>query len=841
MPIQALPQSTIRTIGAAQVLTSPVALVKELLDNALDAGASSVSIELSANALDVVQVRDNGRGIGPDDRLLVAKPSCTSKIRDIDDLAVIGGSSLGFRGEGLNSAVEISAGLTITTRVQGESVATALCFDKDGSIRSQDHVSHPFGTTVRVTGFLSVHAVRRKAMVKNAAKNTVAIKQLLQHYAFARPKTRLSLKILKVANSKDNWTYATKLGASLAEDAMRVVAKTCVVQCSTHDVTEGGYVISGLLPSRDADPTAITGIGQFVSIDRRPMSTSRGIGSRIVKVYKESLRASSHRLENARTPFVYISLTCPPGSYDANVEPAKDDVLFDNESEPLEIVRRMLAQHYEKRAALQEVDVNSPRGQQASDKQTVAQHVISSPADGDLIHDNADDLFVGLDDTTSSLPAGVQEAVTIEPIEDIRDVTVLNPWTLAKINSYGRMTDARTGSSPSSITNRFDTPLADQTMRPLAAVSSPSASTERRQLTRGNAGLQMSTPMLSRLDTETHGDDSECDVISSSARASQSIRETVTLSGDGDIAEICHPDRYSRPAAFAVPVRSSSGTEPSVPRPIASYFEPARQELLKSSPSASSAAASPGVMAEAAQGHRRSGRPQKFVNKPFKPQMPGGPGRRTSGGAGGRPHAREVWETCDVIPSHLGAKETGQEMTPSSSPTHHRQERVNDGIAAYMQPVGRTNHSSGHTSTSRQHEAEQTQHVPAARQRGPLKTSVLPKLSLERTPRQMMVQNLCLDLRNITLGEEHCQRETQAIWGTRLDAGMKSRAFHDLRPESVKGLVNRIDGLLSQRGFVKAFGTHGALEDSVTEGLEKWRTANDEDDLRRNDGTSLMT
>jgi DNA mismatch repair protein MutL len=134
MPIAPLPQNTVRAIGSSQVLTDSASLVKELVDNALDARASSIVVEISANVLDVIQVKDNGHGIASEDRALVCQRYCTSKIREFSDVAKIGGSSLGFRGEALASAVEMSGSVILTTKVEGEPVAESLKFDRTGKI-----------------------------------------------------------------------------------------------------------------------------------------------------------------------------------------------------------------------------------------------------------------------------------------------------------------------------------------------------------------------------------------------------------------------------------------------------------------------------------------------------------------------------------------------------------------------------------------------------------------------------------------------------------------------------------------------------------------------------------
>ena len=134
MPIARLPPKTVHTISSSQVLTDSCSVVKELIDNSLDAEANTIFVEISLNALDIVQVRDNGHGIVPDDRRMVGKRYCTSKIRDLADLESIGGKSLGFRGEALASAAELSASMIVSTRTEGEATAVSLTIGRKGEI-----------------------------------------------------------------------------------------------------------------------------------------------------------------------------------------------------------------------------------------------------------------------------------------------------------------------------------------------------------------------------------------------------------------------------------------------------------------------------------------------------------------------------------------------------------------------------------------------------------------------------------------------------------------------------------------------------------------------------------
>jgi DNA mismatch repair ATPase MutL len=135
MPIAPLPDSTVRAIGSSLVLNDACSVVKELIDNALDAIATSITVEISLDTLDIIQVKDNGQGIGVEDRQLVCKRGCTSKIKTFEDLDKLGGSFLGFRGEALASVAELSEAVALTTRVDGEVVGTTLKFGRDGSLQ----------------------------------------------------------------------------------------------------------------------------------------------------------------------------------------------------------------------------------------------------------------------------------------------------------------------------------------------------------------------------------------------------------------------------------------------------------------------------------------------------------------------------------------------------------------------------------------------------------------------------------------------------------------------------------------------------------------------------------
>lgn len=134
MSIVALPHSTAQAIGSTSILPDPCAVVKELIDNGLDAGATSISVEISHNSLDSIQVKDNGHGIAPADFDFLCKKSYTSKIQTLEDLRNVGGQSLGFRGVALASAADMVDTLTVITRTKNEAVASVLKYDTMGQL-----------------------------------------------------------------------------------------------------------------------------------------------------------------------------------------------------------------------------------------------------------------------------------------------------------------------------------------------------------------------------------------------------------------------------------------------------------------------------------------------------------------------------------------------------------------------------------------------------------------------------------------------------------------------------------------------------------------------------------
>ncbi|CAD0081862.1 unnamed protein product [Aureobasidium vineae] len=378
----------------------------------------------------------------------------------------------------------MSGELTITTRVEGESIATAIRISQNGD-PVQDRATHPPGTTVRIANFLKNQPVRKQVALKAAPKTLTKTKHLLQSYAFARPATRLSLKVMKAKNDKDNWTYAPKIGNGIEDTAFKVVGKPCASQCTWAELEYEGFTIQAFLPRSDAHALKISGLGQYVSVNDRPLTSSRGISRQLVRIYKESLKESSS-LGDAKDPFLYLSLSCPPGSYDANIEPAKDDVLFGDVDKVVEAVRRLMLIIYPEK--------DDPGEPTATDEPTgKSRELFATPAPGarpsriepksNMYDLDEDDLTLFMDSVDQPRNDAAEEE---EQPESIRSAAVSNPWVVAKMNAYSNkrnnvniqlLTPAKQASSstPEASPPAFEThcPQQDAPALPTPRQSSP--------------------------------------------------------------------------------------------------------------------------------------------------------------------------------------------------------------------------------------------------------------------------------------------------------------------------------------------------------------------------------
>ncbi|KAF5240537.1 hypothetical protein FAUST_4296 [Fusarium austroamericanum] len=343
MSISQLPPSSAHRLRSSHQLPDPLSVIKELVDNSIDSGATSIEITIAPNTVDKIQVRDNGSGIQIEDFQFLGCRSHTSKIRNYDELHQNGGKTLGFRGEALASATETAA-IKITTRTAQDPIASLLMLKaKTGGISKKQPVSGTIGTTVQATNLFDKFTVRKQNAIKTSRRSLVEIQRLLESYAIAIPHLKISFKVS--SPSTQSWSYSPCPPSNTQEAITQIFGHTLAaqlvevssdsnVECGSTGVQLGTLRITALLPRPGSDVQVIKGKGAFISVDSRPISSTRSTGKKLVSVFKSSISKIFGSPDSSRAPanpFLQISIQCPPGSYDPNVSQLKDEVMFDNE------------------------------------------------------------------------------------------------------------------------------------------------------------------------------------------------------------------------------------------------------------------------------------------------------------------------------------------------------------------------------------------------------------------------------------------------------------------------------------------------------------------------------
>jgi DNA mismatch repair protein MutL len=431
MPIEKLPNSTALRLKSTVLLLTPDAVVKELVDNALDAEASSIEVQISANTIDKIQVRDNGTGINPQDYASLARPSHTSKLRSFDELQLKAGQTLGFRGDALASATDI-AQTTIVTRTAADAVAMKLEFLPNArGEQSPRPVSAPVGTTVTLLCPFDGMPVRKKEYTKKAPHFISSIKRQLLAYALARPHVKITFKFLG-ETSKSDWSYAPARPPSARDAATQGLGLEVVSNCisktfvglSTATPEPSNTVeppaapqFKALMPKPGAHGKAISGHGAFISIDSRPVTALRGTMKKIADMFKAHLRRHLGSKEQVTKPFLQLDIATTPGSYDVNTTSAKDEVMFVREQELLRLFEEMCLEVYplvstltEPPSSTSEVDV--PDG-------TLLEPDISDP----ILNEPTTIRKRGVRGETPGffVPSNLQELATLQDMDTERD------------------------------------------------------------------------------------------------------------------------------------------------------------------------------------------------------------------------------------------------------------------------------------------------------------------------------------------------------------------------------------------------------------------------------------
>lgn len=314
-----LDETLIDQIAAGEVIERPANLVKELLENALDAGATGITVSVEDGGRASVRVTDDGVGMSPEDAALCIERHATSKIASFDDLVRV--STLGFRGEALPSIGSVSK-MTITTRPKQDLEGTRVLVE-GGSLRQIAPAGCPPGTTVEVDDlFYNVPA--RKKFLRARQTETSRIFEVCQRVALSSPGLRLTV-------ISDGRTARRYLPArTLVERAYQVFGD--VVLQEIH-VERGGVILDAALAPIELARSGARHL--FLLVNGRPV-IDRALARAIAFAYGD-------RLPPGHYPRGAVSIRLAPEDVDVNAHPQKTEVRFKRPAELVDLVTRMIA------------------------------------------------------------------------------------------------------------------------------------------------------------------------------------------------------------------------------------------------------------------------------------------------------------------------------------------------------------------------------------------------------------------------------------------------------------------------------------------------------------------
>jgi len=305
--IQVLPPGLVNQIAAGEVVERPASVVKELVENALDAGAASIAVDVEDGGLALVRVADDGCGMDREDARLALERHATSKLRDVAGLAAI--ATMGFRGEALPAIASV-ARFRLDTAPADDGAGTRLEVE-GGALREAAPVARPRGTTIEVRDLFFNTPARRKFM-RAAATEAGHVTEAIVRLALARPDVGFTLR------SGGRLVLGSRAGAELADRAAQALGREAHRHLVPVDATRGAVRVRGAICS--PDHSEATGRALYLFVNGR-FVRDRGAAHAV-------LRAFAGTLPPGRHPAGVLFVELPLERVDVNVHPQKLEVRF---------------------------------------------------------------------------------------------------------------------------------------------------------------------------------------------------------------------------------------------------------------------------------------------------------------------------------------------------------------------------------------------------------------------------------------------------------------------------------------------------------------------------------
>ncbi|KAL8847510.1 MAG: hypothetical protein Q9221_007465 [Calogaya cf. arnoldii] len=356
----------VHQIQSGQVIVDLCSVVKELVENSLDAGATSIDVRFKGNGLDSIEVQDNGNGISKDNYETVALKHYTSKLSTYDDLSSL--QTFGFRGEALSSLCALSNFQVVTAQAHEAPKGTRLEFETSGKLKTTSVVASQKGTTIMVEALFANLPVRRRELEKNIKREYTKVLGVLQAYACISASVKFSVSNI-VAKGKKTVVFATKSNVATRENIANVFgAKTLSalvtmdlrfdLQDTRNDRTTAGKERSHVrIVGHVSRP--VTGEGrqtpdrQMFFVNARPCTLPQ-----FAKVFNEVYKSYNV----SQSPFIFANIIIDTNAYDVNVSPDKKTILLHEQTALLESLRVALVELFEQQ------DQTIPQSQRTQSK-----------------------------------------------------------------------------------------------------------------------------------------------------------------------------------------------------------------------------------------------------------------------------------------------------------------------------------------------------------------------------------------------------------------------------------------------------------------------------------------
>ncbi|KAM6178387.1 PMS1 protein homolog 1 [Rhynchocyon petersi] len=334
-----LSAATIRLLSSSQIITSVVSVVKELIENSLDAGATSIDVKLENYGFDKIEVRDNGEGIKAIDAPVMAMKYYTSKLNSHEDLESL--TTYGFRGEALGSICCI-AEVLITTRTAADNFSTQYVLDSSGHIISQKPSHLCQGTTVTVLKLFKSLPVRKQfySTAKKCKDEIKKVQDLLINYGILKP----DLRIVFIHNKAVIWQKTRVSDHKMALMSVLGTATMSNMESFQFHTEDSQISLSGFLPKRDADHS-LTSLSSpersFIFINNRPIHQKE-----ILKLIRHYYNLKFLKESTRLYPIFFLKIDVPTADVDVNLTPDKSQVLLQNKESVLIALENLMTACY---------------------------------------------------------------------------------------------------------------------------------------------------------------------------------------------------------------------------------------------------------------------------------------------------------------------------------------------------------------------------------------------------------------------------------------------------------------------------------------------------------------